>query len=286
MAPEFKMIPAAIKNKAWLLSKEVYKRIYLRPRDKQRIGFIVGSQRSGTTMLSKAFNKDLRSKTYGEAGLAKGFGRGSRHRLLPYDEISHIFSKEKAPLLIAKPLVESQNIVQLLDYFPDSKAIWVYRQYKDVAMSHKKKFGDASTHYHLRAVIDPKLNDHWYAENTSENTKRIVMKYYTKDRTIFDLKALAWYVRNILFFELELHLNQRVTLLKYEDFVLNPSKVMKQIYEYLDLRYPGDRVVKRIHSYSINKGQSVQLSLDIQCLCEKLLADLDSVYQSSSLSQF
>ena len=99
------MIPAAIKNKVWLLSKEIYKWTYLKPRDKQRIGFIVGSQRSGTTMLSKAFHKDLRSKIYGEAGLAKGFGRGSRHRLLQYDDISHIFSKEKATLLIAKTLV-------------------------------------------------------------------------------------------------------------------------------------------------------------------------------------
>jgi hypothetical protein len=120
MLPEFKMIPSAIKNKAWLLTKEVYKRTYLKPLDKQMLGFIVGCQRSGTTMLNKAFDNDLRSKTYGEFGLAKGFGCGTPTRLLPYDEISQIFSKEKAPFLIVKPLVESQNIVQLLDYFPNS----------------------------------------------------------------------------------------------------------------------------------------------------------------------
>ena len=210
--------------------------------------------------------------------MAKGFGCGTPTRLLPYDEISQIFSKEKAPLLIVKPLVESQNIVQLLDYFPNSKTIWIYRQYKDVASSSNKRFGNDPTYYNLRAVIDPRLNDHWYAENVSEKTKRIVRKVFTKDRPIFDLKALGWYVRNILFFELELFLNPRVALLKYEDFVLNPSKIMKQIYQYLDISYPGNRIVKGIHSDSINKGQRVELSLDIQCICEKLLTDLNDVY--------
>jgi hypothetical protein len=279
------MIPSSIRKKAWRLTKEVYKRTSLKSPGEQKIGFIVGCQRSGTTMLNNAFDKDLRSKTYGEAGLAKGFGRGTPHRLLPYDEIFHVFSKEKAPLLIVKPLVESQNIVQLLDYFPNAKAIWVYRQYKDVARSGKKKFGNSPSHYNLRAVIDPELNDHWYAENASENTKSIVRKFFTKDKAIFDLKALGWYVRNVLFFELELFLNPRVTLLKYEDFVLNPSRVMMQIYQYLGISYPGDRIVKGIHSDSINKGQRFELSFEIQTLCEKLLVDLDEVYQDCRLSR-
>jgi len=272
------MIPSSAKNKAWLLTKELYKRTRLKPSGQQRIGFIVGCQRSGTTMLNNAFNNDLRSKTYGESGLARGYGRGSRHRLLPYGEISHVFSKEKAPLLIAKPLVESQNIVHLLDYFPNSKAIWVYRQYKDVVNSSKIKFGNDPIYYNLRAVIDPNLNDHWYAENASEKTKSIVRKLFTKDRPIFDLIALSWYVRNVLFFELELFLNDRVILLKYEDFVLNPSKLMKQVYQYLGLSYPGDRIVKGIHRHSINKGQGVVLSSDIMALCDKLLTDLNDVY--------
>lgn len=278
------MIPSSIKKKAWRLTKVVYKRVSLKSPGEQKIGFIVGCQRSGTTMLNSAFDKDLRSKTYGEAGLAQGFGRGTPHRLLPYDEISHEFSKEKAPILIVKPLVESQNIVQLLDFFPNSKAIWVYRQYKDVARSGEKKFGDSPSHYNLRAVIDPELNDHWYAEKASENTKKIVRRFFTKERPVFDLKALGWYVRNILFFELELFLNSRVMLLKYEDFVLNPSKVMMQIYQFLGVSYPGDRIVKGIHSDSINKGRRFELSRDIQRLCEKLLADLDEVYRSSCLN--
>lgn len=271
-----------IKEKLWTATKEVYKHTRLKQSQEQRIGFIVGCQRSGTTMLNQTFDNDLRSKTYGEGGLAKGHGRGTAFRLKPYDEIAEIFAQEKAPLLIAKPLVESQNILQLLSYFPNSKAIWVYRNFKDVASSSLKKFGEDPSYYNLRAVIDPELSDHWYAENVSEATRTIIRRYFTDERPIHDLKALGWYVRNILFFELELACQSRVFLCKYEDLVTKPAILMRQLYDFLEVDYPGDRIIAHIHSTSIKKGKHVELSPDIKMLCDNLLQKLDHNYETQA----
>lgn len=38
-----------------------------------------------------------------------------------------------APLVVAKPLLDSQRTRELLEYFPKSFAIWIYRHYKSVA---------------------------------------------------------------------------------------------------------------------------------------------------------
>ncbi|MCB0190836.1 MAG: sulfotransferase [Anaerolineae bacterium] len=273
-----------IKKDLWSATKKIYKHTLLKSAGEQRIGFIVGCQRSGTTMLNNTFDNDLRTKVYGEGGLAKGYGRGTPFRLKSYEEVAQIFSQEKAPLLIAKPLVESQNILQLLDYFPNSKAIWIYRNFRDVASSSLKKFGKNPTHYNLRAVIDPELSDHWYAERVSDTTREIVKAYFTEDRPIHDLKALGWYVRNVLFFELRLADNPRVFLYNYEALVTEPDKWMRHIYQFLEFDYPGDKIVAHIHSASVKKGRHVELSSDIQALCDELLEKLHAVYDSQQQS--
>jgi len=210
---------------------------------------------------------------------------GTNLRLLPYNEIEQIIAKEKAPLLMARPLVESQNILELIDYFPGSKAIWVYRHFQDVVNSSVKKFGTQPTNYNLRAVIDDSLRGHWYSEKVSDHTRKIVTKYFTEDRSLYDLKALGWCVRNILYFELKLYEHPDITLCKYEDIVTNPDKVMRGLYSFLGYKYPGRYIVWHIHNQSVGKGKSVELSEDIKELCTKLLKSINEVYALSDLQK-
>ena len=262
-----------------MTAKDMYQRYLLKPDDTRQIGFIVGSQRSGTRMLQQTFQRDFGAKIFGERSLsAGGEGKDAEYRLRPYHEIEEIFAAENASLYIVRCLVESQNILKLLDHFPDAKAIWLYRYFQDVGSSSLKKFGNDASDYNLRSVIDSELSDHWFGEGASDNTKAVVRKYFGEALAPGDAKALIWYVRNSLFFELGLDQNPRVILCRYEDIVTQPKMVFKGLYTFLGRKYPGDYMVKHIHTQSVGKGRNMNVTEALRLLCEDLTARMNEVY--------
>jgi hypothetical protein len=179
---------------------------------------------------------------------------GTPFRWRSYPEIQSVFDSERTSLLVAKPLVESQHIRSILEFFPDAKAIWMYRYFEDVISSALKKFGPAAIQYNLRAVYDPKLRDHWYSENVSDETRDMIEKFHTENAHMEDLQALGWYARNILYFDQELNRHPRVRLCSYEDIVSDPKKGMKSLYRFIGMDYPGHHIVRFVHSKSVKKG--------------------------------
>src|SRR5512138_994897 len=101
--------------------KKVYQ-VVLSRKVQQSILFIVGCQRSGTSMLLNVFDRDLNTKCFGEFSKLTWDDSLGEIRLNSLELVKKEFSKVKAPLIVAKPLVESQNILELLDYFPNSSA--------------------------------------------------------------------------------------------------------------------------------------------------------------------
>ncbi len=254
--------------------KRIYHRFLLDSGQPKRLVFVVGCQRSGTTMLMSSFERDFQTKLYGETGLSPQNSR----RLKPYDEIARISAKDKAPLIISKPLVESQNILKLLAYFPNSKAIWMYRHYKDVANSVSHRFSINTTMKNLRSIVQGEGGDPWFSEGASESTREIVARFFCQEMTPDEANTLMWYVRNILFFELKLESNPDVFLGKYEDMVAKPGEIMRNIYHFLGRQYPGDRLVSHIHTRSINLGQDIKIGPELESLCMNLLRKIDEVY--------
>lgn len=131
--------PIKIEEKLFLKKKKVQQSLIPAVKEK-RILFIIGCQRSGTTMMQKVFEKDLKSKVYGEFSRLS-YWDPEKIRLNPMDQLKREFGKVSPPLIVLKPLVETQNIDELLGYFPESKALWMYRNYKDVAASNLINFG-------------------------------------------------------------------------------------------------------------------------------------------------
>lgn len=235
----------------------------------ERYVFIVGCQRSGTTMLGRCFAEDIQVKEYGEYGLAK-----TTLRMPQLDTVLSIAQRQRGPIFVAKPLVESHRILEMLDFFPNAYAIWMVRHYKDVANSSFRRFGVRATRENLGAVV---RNDrsHWMAAGVSDTVRRTVVKYYDEDMPPLDGKALIWYVRNSLFFEQNLGDHPQVQLLHYADITANPTEVMPGIYRFIDAEYPGDHVVADIHQKSVGLGKQVNLNPAIEAICAELWERFD-----------
>lgn len=252
--------------------------------DKKTILFIIGCQRSGTTLLTDIFEKDFQTTVYGEYSRVSGRQFSRQIRLKPLDQVKRIIDSEKVPLVVLKPLVETQSATKLLNYFEGSRAVWMYRNCKDVVSSNLKHWGMNNGINNLRAIVRNEP-DNWRAENVSEDTKDIVLKHFSENMNPYDAAALFWLARNRLFFELKLDRHPAVKMCKYEDLVTRPESVMRGIYSFLGCPYPAEPITDEVHGESQKKGQDVQLSPEIEQMCKAMLEGLDRVYRSKSSAE-
>lgn len=262
--------------------KNFYNKFKLRKNSSsKKIVFICGCQRSGTTLMTQIFERDFNTKVYGEFSELSSKDV-NKIRLNTLKSVKNIIEKNKVDLIVLKPLVESQNILYLLEYFNKSRSIWMYRNYKDVAFSNINRFGVKNGIKDLTPIVENQP-DNWRSENVSKNVREIIVKYFHENMNPLDAAALFWFVRNRFFFELRLDLNPNVLLLKYEEFVSEPGKIIDRIYQFLDVDLPVKNIIKKVHSKSINRGGNIILSREIDCLCNQLLNNLDSIYRSKNM---
>jgi hypothetical protein len=261
---------------AFNIYKVIYQRFFLKKPQSKKILFIVGCQRSGTTVMTRVFNRDVKAKVYMEHSVLSSKD-ALRLRLDPVDSLKEVFSRENASFIVLKPLVELQNISTLLHQIPESHALYLFRHYKDVASSNLKRFGMHNGINDLRPIVleDP---NNWRSENVSAQTRAVVDRYFSETMNPYDAAALFWYARNQLFFEQNLDTNDKMTVLKYEDFVNSSDNIMKSIYSRLGLLYPSNRIAQEVHPQSVRKGSAIILSPEIEYLCSKMLNKLDILY--------
>ena len=238
----------------------------------KQLVFIFGCQRSGTTMLSNLFRNDLSSRVYTEKGLSSD---GSR-RILPLHQLDQMFSRDSASLIVGKPIVESQRAIDLLEFFPKARAIWMFRNFADVARSARKRFSEDSAFRNLKTIIDSSVPQTFAAENVSDETREVVLRHFSDQMSTNDANALYWYVRNVLYFEQQLHRSDRVKLCCYELFVADPENSLAELYAFLGRRYPGSHLVKDVHSRSVQSMPLKDLSDQVAELCNDLASRLEN----------
>ncbi|WP_017733573.1 sulfotransferase family protein [Nafulsella turpanensis] len=275
LVKEYKRYLPKLQRKILLEKKKIYHSL-LTPAEDKKILFIMGCQRSGTTMMQKIFEKDLHAKVYGEFSKLSRHDRG-RIRLNPLNQVKREIDKDTPPLVVMKPLVETQNLKELLQYFPSSKVLWMFRHFKDVAASNLVNFGKSNGIDDLRPIAqrDP---HNWRSEGATDHVTEVVQKYFSENMDEMDAAALFWYARNSLFFDLNLGVNPRVMMCRYEDLVREPAESMKEIYAFADAQYPGEQITDSVSTSSVGKGKHVELNPEIEVLCNQMLKRLEDAY--------
>ena len=245
--------------------------------------FIVGCNRSGTNMVCGAIGKSPHGWDYRESAFSIAF---NGYYLRQDWIIDRLIRHTPAPIISFGSILDSQFTDDLISRFEGSRAIWIYRHYKDVANSC------------ARMQWGPTLKDlvRWVSRGELErlgargmritaDTVQLFGELFREDISIEDGACLYWYMRNQLYFDLNLHMDPRVLILQYEDTVFNKEDTFRWVFSFLG--FPFDPAsIDGIFASSVGKHSTPKIDPAIQAVCDTLQARLDTQYLNSKNNEF
>jgi len=273
-------IKNALSKRARTVSKRVYQSVRWRGLERPKILMIVGCQRSGTTLMSRLFDADRDCRVFGEFSVLSAVGKDGI-RLNPLPDVAAVVSRVPAPLVVMKPLVETQRLRTLLNYFPHAKGLFMYRRFADVASSDLKKFGARNAIDNIRPIAQGDTHN-WRSAGASSAVRAQIAHFFSEDMNPNDAAALFWYARNQLYYDLDLPGHSEVMLCRYEHLATEPAAVLQRVYHFAGVACPDLTHTRQVHSSSVSKGKSLELLPEVRALCEQLQERLDTLYELQS----
>ena len=265
----------SIKLRLFLLFKRIYLSLFkLSDLEKQTV-LVSGMQRSGTNMLMKVLDYSLQTDVYHETDV-RAFDNFEMRNI---KVIRRLLDSCKAPLFIIKSLCELQNISQLMNEFQPAKTIWIVRNYDDVSNSVLASFKKNIVSRIVRVVKQE--TDEWLAAGMSQQTKQHLEHCVHLGMNEVSAAAAQWYFRNILFFEQNLHDDDNVLLVSYEQLVSQPVKEVKRICQFLGITF-SQRMSDDIFSASISRRKKPNIDPEVRGLCEQLMARFDPLFVTNT----
>lgn len=257
------------RGRKWLLRRRT-----AHPDTRKKPIFIVGSNRSGTQMVCRAIGNSPHGWDYPEGDFSIAFDR----YLLRSDWIiERLIRHAPAPLVPFGSILDSQFTDRLLTRFENARAIWVYRRYQDAVTSSVGLWGEHQKDW-ARSVADGDLDRLGpRGERISAETVRLFRRLFREDLSAEDGGCLYWYIRNQIYFDLELDKDPRVLIVNYEDAVLKKEPAYRRIFDFLGFPYHF-AVVKDVFADSVGRNPWPGVDARIQDLCDALKARLDDCY--------
>src|SRR5688572_30030983 len=166
-------LPRLIKfSRQWMRS------IITQDRPDTRLVFVVGSQRSGTRLPLQVLDYAPDIMTYSE-GAAPFF---DRVLLRPLDHVEDLVRRSVFPVVALKPICETHRINELLDRFPRSRAVWIFRNYQDTVNSASVKWKSGREAVKRLASATPESAG-WRAGGLSHDKLLLVRDLYSENMT-------------------------------------------------------------------------------------------------------
>lgn len=231
--------------------------------------FIVGSGRSGTTLLTRELDKSWQVKLYNEGDPA---AFNSMYRLLDLSIVESLVQKSPAPVTLFKPILDTCQAQNFLARFPNSKIIFAFRHYNDVINSSLKLFGRTNRLDHVRGWVENDFSEFAVAPPPAK-TKTFISDRWNPTLTQEEGGALFWLFINWLYYDLELHQSDRVHLVRYESLVSNPRKEFEALTEFMGIAFE-ERMIKDIYASSVKKSSSPGMNETLRADCEQLYQKL------------
>lgn len=236
--------------------------------------FVAGVQRSGTNMLMGALDRSLASDVYHESDNRAFAGYEMREP----EVVADLIRRSPAPVFVIKALCELQHLPALMDRFAPARTVWIYRDFRDVTNSMMASF--KSVPATVRRIAEEGAAVGWWGEGMSDDTRAFLRAAVARDPDAHTSAALLWYLRNRLFFELGLDRDQRVLLIRYEDLVTEPPRVLREVAAFAGIPY-STRLGRGIHPRSIGRRPEPAMDPQVRAACEGLMADFEAARAGS-----
>jgi len=245
--------------------------------------FVVGTQRSGTTLLIDILDRSPLCQAFQEVD-----ARVMQDvRLKDEDTVKQVIQNEYHPLLIFKPINDSQYTDSFISTYENSRAVWLYRDYNDVVNSALVKWAE----WQKKIVLW--IRDHYgeqdtptdepekwfaiYRERMTPETAEAIRRCEDDDLTDAEGAALLWYIRNQLYLDQRLENNSKVLLVRYEDMVREPRVYIKRVFDFIGCRFKP-KYIESVRTSSVAKKGPPELRQSVRDLCDGLQKKLDAVY--------
>jgi hypothetical protein len=237
--------------------------------------FVVGSQRSGTRLPLQLFDQSPAVMTYSEG--AEPYFDGVLLRPLPV--VERLLERSPFPVVVLKPICETHRVIELLDRFPGSRAIWIFRHYRDAvnSASAKWKSGREAIRQLATGECDP---TNWRAGGLTAAKLETVRRLYRDDLSLHAANAIMWYLRNDLFFELGAASRQDVLLVSYEDLVTEPGPSHHRLFTFANVARP-ESSAGEVYESSVAKRPFPEIPGAITALCQDVEARLRAHYRAA-----
>lgn len=236
----------------------------------RRVGFVFGCQRSGTKMLMRVLDRSPHARIFHEnhASAFRAF------QLRSPSTIERLIALNPAPVQVFKPICDSQRADELLDRFPEARALWIYRHPEDVANSAGAKWGAHQAEVVAAVVRGDLAPWGWRTARLPEAAITEVRRVAPGPISAAEGALLFWYLRNQFFFSLGLDRHPRVRLLRYEDLVTAPEEAFAPVLAHLGIpRTAG--LFDLVRPSSIRRHPPPPAREEIRALCLDLLDRLD-----------
>ena len=187
----------------------------------QRLLIVVGAQRSGTTMVLEAFARSPHTEVHGEASSAVMHD----HRLVSVECLQEALSRSQAKEFVIKPLCDSQWVDVLLGHFDGSRAIWMFRDWRDVVNSMVRKWPEHAVDTIGAFARGDDIWLGWRSERITSETKEKLDELCSHVASDVAAAAVVWWLRNQHFFDRCLQQHPEVVRpLRYELLVQDSAQ--------------------------------------------------------------
>jgi hypothetical protein len=197
-------------------------------------------------------------------------------RIRSIDRIRDLTKQARFPGVCFKPICDSHRIRELHDEFPNGHCIWIYRDYRGVANSSLRKFGEPTRA--IRPVCTGQTGGGWFQEGVSPLASTTLQNIYRPTLSEFDLACLAWWALNQIVIESGLIGQPNVTIMKYEALASQPTPILNWLFGRIGINNE-DRVGRNISARSIGRHPTPEMDRDVNNLCDTLLAALDNAFR-------
>lgn len=224
--------------------------------------FILGAQRSGTTLLLECLDRSMRFDVLGESSEAM-----VKFRIRDDDYIRSKVRSSRHEFVVFKPLTDSHRARDFLSLIPGTRAIWAFRRVQDRVNSSVAKFGDHNLQI-LAGLSRGEGLERWQAQGLTGADLAFIRTFDYSTMSPHTASALFWYLRNSLYFSMGLQDDPNVLPLAYEDLATRPRETMQSVCGFLGAPFE-DAMVDTVHAQSVGREQS-HLSHETLALCQPL----------------